>query len=163
MVLVPTFRRRMADPFEALFDVSREMDRVLNAFQAPLPGHETETVWSWPAEVVETSDDIRFTLEAPGFKPENLDITVEDNVLTVSGERKLEREAKEEHGEYRVFERRYGRFERSFVLPRNVKTQDVKADYEHGLLRITLPKTETSKARKIPIGSAREITSESGS
>lgn len=155
--MLPTLRRSR-DPFDTFLDMSREMDRVLSALPSWMTTRDDEAVWSWPAEVVETSEEIRFSLETPGFKPDDLDIRVEDNVLTVSGERKVEKREGEDKGEYRVFERRYGRFERSFMLPRNVKADRVKADYEHGVLNIRLPKTEESKARHIPISTPKQVS-----
>jgi HSP20 family protein len=157
--MVPTLRfRRGLDPaFEALYDMRREFDRLFNGAWSTGSTTDDSMAWSWPAEVVETAEDIRFVLEAPGFDPEALDVTVQNNVLTVKGERNAESAGGK--GEYRVFERRYGRFERSFVLPSNVQADEIHASYENGLLTILLPKKEESKPRRIPIGAAKEVGS----
>lgn len=136
-------------PFDTLYDVRREVDRMLNDFPAASAGRADS--WSMPAEVVETGDEVRLMIEAPGLKPEDIDITLENNVLTVSGEKKMERREGESENDYRLLERRYGRFERSFVLPPTVDTEHVDARYENGILTVQLPKAESSKPRRIQV------------
>jgi HSP20 family protein len=79
------------------------------------------TLWAMPAEVVETDEEIRFDIEAPGFREEDIDITLENNVLTIAGEKKIEQEEGRKDSDYRLFERRYGRFQRSFTVPPTVR------------------------------------------
>ena len=108
---------------------------------------------SW-APVVELSEDknnFLVTAELPGLKKEDIDVTLLDGVLTISGERKQERKVDEEGGIHRS-ERYFGRFERSLTLPSEVTADGVKADYKDGLLTVTLPKTEAAKPKKIGIG-----------
>ena len=80
---------------------------------------------------------------------DNIEITVENNILTIAGERKFEKETKGE--EYHRLERTYGNFSRSFTLPTGVRTEKVEANFEHGVLRLDLPKQEGAKPRKIAI------------
>jgi HSP20 family protein len=158
--MLPSLTRRTQNvsPFDALWDMRREMDRLFNA------STETATqAWVMPAEVVETDNEIRFIVEAAGLRPEDIDVTVENNILTVSGEKKVERDESEK-GEYHLYERRYGRFERSFALPRRVNTEDVNADYDNGVLTVTLKKTEAAKPRRIKVGNgSRQIGKDSAS
>jgi len=158
-----TRRRFQASPFEALWDMRREMDRMFSGLtqdvEVPVSGY-------MPADVLETDEELRFTLDVPGFEPDQLNVTVENNVLTVSGERNWEheegkKEGKKE-GEYHLFERRYGRFERSFALPQRVDADKIRADYQNGVLAIALPKIEQARPRRITVkagNGARKIES----
>ena len=88
-------------------------------------------------------------LEVPGIKQEDLDVRVENQTLTVKGERKFEKNEKEEN--FHRIERRYGSFTRSFTLPQTVDTGAVKANYEHGLLTISLAKKEAAKPKQVKV------------
>ncbi len=88
-------------------------------------------------------------LEVPGVDEKDLDIKVENNVLSVSGERKLEKEEKEEN--FHRVERRYGSFTRSFTLPNTVSTDDIQADYDHGVLKVRLAKRAEAKPKQIKV------------
>ncbi len=159
--MLPILRNRLAGvaPFETLWDMQRDMDRLLDTVWGRTPTEPNP--WAVPADVVETENEIRCMLEVPGLKPEDIDVTVENNVLTVSGEKKFQQAQGEDgKGTYHQ-ERRYGRFDRSFILPRNVDASRVNANYEHGVLTIVLPKTEESKPRRVQIGTgdgAQQIT-----
>lgn len=106
------------------------------------------------ADVVERENEIEVTLELPGVRPEDVDVSLEGNVLTVSGEKKEERTEGDERSTWHLSERRYGRFTRSFVLPRDVEADKIEAHYEHGLLRIRIPKAERARRRRIEIRSS---------
>ena len=108
-----------------------------------------ENRWVPPIDVREREDRLEFTAELPGLKKDDIDITVEDRVLTLSGERKFE--STEEKNGYHRIERSYGRFTRSFTLPHEVDQDNVKATFEDGLLTIEIPKSEEAKPRKIEI------------
>ncbi len=159
--MLPILRNRLAGvaPFETLWDMQREMDRLLDTVWGRTASEPAG--WSVPADVVETENEIRCLLEVPGLKPEDINVTVENNVLTVSGEKKFEAvQGEEARGTYHQ-ERRYGRFDRSFILPRNVDASRVAANYESGVLAIVLPKSEESKPRRVEIRSgsgAQEIS-----
>jgi HSP20 family protein len=94
-------------------------------------------------------------MEIPGMRPEDIEIDLENNVLTVSGEKQEERTEEKEGGTYHLSERRYGRFSRSFVLPRDVESEQIQARTGDGLLRITVPKSERSRRRRIEVRSGQ--------
>jgi HSP20 family protein len=148
--MLPTTRRGRGSAFNALMDMSREMDRLMN----PQWTEGRSARWALPAEVVESDEEIRFDIEAPGMRVEHIDITLENNVLTVSGEKKFEYEEGRKESDYRLFERRYGRFQRSFTLPPTVNGAQCQARYENGVLTVRLPKAEESKPRRIQIESS---------
>jgi HSP20 family protein len=110
-----------------------------------------------PVDIYEDEHSIQLKLEVPGIDEKDLDIKVENNTLTVSGERKLEKEEKEEN--FHRVERRYGSFTRSFTLPNTVSTDDVQADYDNGVLKIKLNKRAEAKPKqiKVNIGTGRQI------
>jgi len=106
-----------------------------------------------PVDVYEDEHQLVLKLEVPGIKQDDLDVRVENQTLTVKGERKFEQNQKEEN--FHRIERRYGTFTRSFTLPQTVDTGSVKANYEHGVLAISLAKKEAAKPKqvKVEIGS----------
>ncbi|CAN5743532.1 Hsp20/alpha crystallin family protein [soil metagenome] len=161
--MLPTFRTR-GSAFDTLIDVSREMDRIMNSVGAGTADRSVS--WGMPAEVVETEDEVRFDIEVPGFRAEDIEITLENNVLTVSGEKKFEQAEGRQESDYRLFERRYGRFQRSFTVPPTVRGDECQARYDNGVLTLRLPKSEDAKPRRIRIdGSspARSIGENRGS
>ncbi|HEY8469622.1 MAG TPA: Hsp20/alpha crystallin family protein [Longimicrobiales bacterium] len=119
--------------------------------------------WVPPVEVEETGEHIRYVLEVPGIRPEDISVTVERNILTVSGEKKEERSA--ENATCHLTERRYGRFTRRFQLPARVDADAVAARHENGLLTITLPKVPAARPRQIRIetGEAPQLAETSDS
>lgn len=102
-------------------------------------------------DVVETENAFVATADLPGLKKEDIEISVEDGVLSISGERKLETETNGEGKSFKRIERAYGRFSRSFTLPQGIDPQKVEATFGEGVLKLTLPKNEIVKARKISI------------
>ena len=100
-------------------------------------------------DIRETEDALVLTVELPGLTREDVQITLENNMLTLAGERNFEKESKGET--FHRIERSYGAFSRAFTLPANVKTDKVEAVFNDGLLQVTLPKVEESKPRKIEI------------
>jgi len=105
--------------------------------------------WAPRVNVEEQEDRFEITADVPGMKKEEIDIEVRDNVLTIKGERKLEKE--EENTNYHVCERSYGTFRRAFTLPENVTADDIEAEYADGILRLTVPKNEPEKPKEIRI------------
>ena len=103
------------------------------------------------ADVLETKDDIQVTLEMPGLRPDEVEVSLEDNVLTVSGEKKEERSRENQEQRWHLTERRYGRFSRSFVLPKEVEQDRIQAIFENGVLNVTIPKSEKVKPRRIDV------------
>jgi HSP20 family protein len=136
--------------------VRSRLDRLFNqmlqdVWGNPLPteGVAAGRTWTPPVNIKETEEALQFTVELPGLTKDNIDITVENNVLTIAGERKFEKETKGE--EYHRLERAYGAFSRSFTLPTGVRTDKVEADFANGVLHLTMPKQEGAKPRKIAI------------
>lgn len=117
------------------------------------PFEEGETFgWTPTVDVEETDEALVLTAEMPGLEAENVEIEVEGNLLTLSGEKTAERESEETDGRnLRVWERRYGSFSRSFTLPNAVEADKIKADFENGVLTIRMPKAAEAKGRRIPV------------
>jgi HSP20 family protein len=129
------------------------MDRVFNEmlrdWGAPVSESVAGRTWAPAVDIKESDEALTLTAELPGFDKNQVEITLENNVLTLAGERKFEQESKGEA--WHRIERSYGSFSRSFTLPATVKTDKVDAKFENGLLAISLPKVEESKPRKIAI------------
>jgi HSP20 family protein len=102
-----------------------------------------------PVDIYEDEHNITVKAELPGVDPKDVDVRVENNTLTIQGERKFEKEEKEEN--FHRIERRYGTFVRSFTLPNTVDTDNVKAEYDNGLLRIQLAKRAEAKPKQIKV------------
>ena len=131
----------MLDPFRGFSDMQSQMNRMFEQMLgnfAPRGGRQLEGVTEWapPIDVTTQNGNIVIRAELPGVKPEDVDITLQDNVLTISGERKAEQE--EERGGYHIRERRYGSFSRSFTLPQGTDESKINARYEHGVLELTV-------------------------
>jgi HSP20 family protein len=105
--------------------------------------------WAPRVNVEELEDRFEITAEVPGMKKEDIDIEIVDDVLTIKGERKLEKE--EEKANYHICERSYGTFQRAFTLPENVTTDNIAAEYADGILRLAVPKAEPEKPKEIRI------------
>ena len=103
------------------------------------------TVWAPAVDVRETNDEIQVTAELPGLAPEDVSVTVENGVLTISGVKKQEVQEGKEESNYYLYERRYGRFERSFSLPRMVNAEQEKERFDNRVLTVALPKAEPAK------------------
>lgn len=105
--------------------------------------------WVPAVDVFEEADSIRITAEVPGVKPEDIEISVEGNLLTIRGTK--EQEAEERTERVHRYERMYGVFERTFTLPASVDPQSIKASYDNGVLTVVLPKSEKAKPRRIEV------------
>jgi HSP20 family protein len=138
------------DPYRELSTFQDRLSRVLgSSFGRTERDDETLAAWVPPVDIAEEKDRILITAELPGFKDNEISITTENGMLTISGERKFE---KEENGKnYHRVERAYGRFARSFSLPNNVDRERIQAKFQNGLLQIDLPKREDAKPRTIRI------------
>jgi len=133
---------RMQDELNRLFD-----DRL--GRRRGGPEEELGVGFLPPVDVYEDNEGLVLTTELAGVDPKDVDVRVEEGVLTVKGERKLERADKKEN--YLRVERSYGTFTRSFTLPSTVDPEKVKAEFKNGLLRIAIPKREESKPRSIKV------------
>jgi HSP20 family protein len=109
-------------------------------------------IWAPPVSVAETADELIFTAELPGLSEDDVSIEIENDVLTISGEKTEERTEGEEERSYHLWERSYGSFRRSFTLPRAVNPGDATAEFENGVLEVRLPKAAEAKGRRIEIG-----------
>src|SRR6185437_5416010 len=138
------------DPFR---EFSTLQERINHLFResAANSGDEALTTSNFapPVDVYEDEHNVTLKIEVPGIDEKDLDIQVENNTLTVHGERKFENEEKEEN--YRRVERQYGSFTRSFTLPNTVNADEVKANYEKGVLKISLPKKPEAKPKQIKV------------
>jgi len=126
------------------------MDRLWDAFadRSRPPGEEA--LERRPAlDVSETANEVIVKAEVPGMEPKDIDISLSDEILTIRGEKKQEREDKEEN--YHLIERSYGRFSRSIQLPRDIQSENIRAVYKNGILKITLPKSQEAKKKEIKI------------
>lgn len=138
------------DPFG---DVSIFRQQVNRMFEHSLARSEREPVqahtWTPTVDIYETEREIVLAVEVPGVKPEEIDIQITGDTLTIRGERKL---AREDNGrQYMRIERSYGPFQRSFTLGVPINQQQVKAAYRDGLLEITLPKAEEVKPKQVKV------------
>jgi HSP20 family protein len=142
---VPTWPR-----FGGLTDLRDEIDRL---FEAPLSDlAQTSRLlsgWTPPLDVYEDKDNIYVKVELPGMKKEDIDLSLHDGSLSISGERQSE--GRYEDAEMYRAERFFGRFQRTVSLPTPVATEKVKAQYKEGILTITLPKTEEAKPKHIDV------------
>ena len=128
-----------------------EMDRVFDDFFGLMPARRegSATMWSPSVDISETADNFVVRAELPGMKKDDIELEVENNVLSIRGERKFE---KTDEGEnYHFMERSYGSFYRSFTLPKNVDSETIGAEYKDGMLIVTIPKKEEVKPKKVEI------------
>ena len=110
------------------------------------------------ADVLETEREILVMMDVPGSTPDEIEIVLENNVLTVNGERRQPTTQENEKAAFHLAERRYGQFSRSFILPRDVDQDAIQASFENGVLTVTVPKSEKARRRRIEIqgGDRRE-------
>jgi HSP20 family protein len=140
------------DPFRDISSLQRAMNRLFEESFEPSSGR-----WRWSterglpilADMVESDGSIVIRADLPGLKPEDVDISVNDSTLTIKGEYKTEEEG--ERGDVHFKERRHGEFRRSITLPTGVDIDATKAEFEDGVLTVTLPKTEETKPKQIEV------------
>jgi HSP20 family protein len=140
---------RRWDPFDELRTMQYEMDRLFDRFLGLEYHGEEPRVWTPSIESFRKDGKLVFRAELPGVDPKDLEVSISDRELIIKGERKHEKDAKEENYVYREIS--YGSFERHYTLPDGVKTDDLKAAFTNGILEITLPAPAIAKARKIDI------------
>ena len=117
--------------------------------------------FSMPLDVSESQDEFIVDAVVPGLKPEDLDITIQDNVLTIRGETRKQQQTGDKPTNFHVMERRYGRFSRSVSLPTSVKSDAVRATLEHGILHLEIPKAEEVKPRRITVNGTHSLENNS--
>ena len=145
--ILPTVARHASNMFAPL---QHQIDRVFDDFTAGLDN--LSRFASPKMDVAETDKEIEMSMELPGMTRSDVKIAVDDGVLTVSGDKKFEKE--DQARSYRVLERSYGAFSRSVQLPRGAKAEDVNAVLAHGVLKITVAKPASAKAKTIEIKQA---------
>jgi len=138
------------DPFKELTTLREEIDRIFDSFFGRVPAvAEREVAWLPALNLEETDDEFIVKVELPGLKKEDVKIHLTDDSLTISGERKME---KEEKGKtYHRVEMAYGRFQRTITFPSEVEPDKARATYKDGILTITVPKSEKAKPKEIEI------------
>jgi HSP20 family protein len=139
--------RRETNPFSLL---QQEIDRLFEGVTRNIPGFATTTMPSM--DISETDKAIEITAELPGLEKKDVELNVADNLLTIRGEKKNERE--EKNKDYHLVERSYGSFSRSVELPSGVKVEDISAEIANGVLKVTVPKPAPKQTKQIEIKSA---------
>jgi HSP20 family protein len=147
------------DPFRDLRTLQEEVNRLFSTNLTQ--GFSGEGIgrgaWNPSVDIYENKDQIVLEAELPGMKREDFELTVENNVITLRGERQFEK--KDDSDNYHRVERSYGSFTRSFTLPQTVSADTATAEYRNGVLRVTLPKREETKARRIQVSGESAGTS----
>jgi len=140
------------DPFRDLRTLQDEVNRLFSSNFSRSFGDEgiARGAWMPGVDIYENKDQIVLEAELPGMNREDFEVTVENNVLTLRGERRFEK--RDETDNYHRVERAYGSFTRSFTLPQTVSSEGATADYKDGVLRVVLQKREEVKARRIEVG-----------
>ncbi|MFZ2052667.1 MAG: Hsp20/alpha crystallin family protein [Candidatus Aminicenantales bacterium] len=140
------------DPFRDLVTLRDRMNRLFEDAVSTARSEEKDMIsssWAPAVDIYEDEKQLVLTAEIPGINEKDVDIKIEDNTLSIYGERKLEKETKEEN--YHRIERAYGSFYRSFTLPNHIDQDKIQAEHENGVLKIILPKRPELQPRKVKI------------
>jgi HSP20 family protein len=151
---MPITRWTYRNPWRELDTLSNRLGQI---FDEGFPTPSTGGTWMPLVNVEETPDELMLTAELPGLTQEDVELELENNILTIRGEKVEERREGEEGKRYHVWERHHGSFQRSFTLPRTVRPDDISAEFENGILRVRMPKAAEAKGRRIAIGSGKEV------
>jgi HSP20 family protein len=147
-------------PFQELSTLQRQMNRLFESLAGRTSGQPfEEEISSWefgpPVDIIEDDQKLTFKVEVPGIEEKDIQVEVENNVLTVRGERRIEKDVKEE--DYRRMERHYGAFTRSFTLPPSVDAEKIDANYSNGVLGIQIPKRAEAKPKLIKVNISKTL------
>ncbi|HKW89364.1 MAG TPA: Hsp20/alpha crystallin family protein [Candidatus Acidoferrales bacterium] len=137
------------EPFRNLTSLQEQVNRLFESSFPSRGSDSTLTAWAAAVDVYETENELVIKADLPDVAEKDLDVRVENSLLTIHGERKFEQNVKEE--DYLRMERSYGSFSRGFSLPNSVDTEAVKAEYKDGVLNIALPKRAESKQKQVKI------------
>ena len=140
------------DPFREMSSLQERMNRLMSDFRTRSPFGEEEMAqgaWIPAVDIYETKESIVLNVELPGVTKEDIALEVKDSTLTIKGEKKLQKNVKEEN--FHRLERSYGSFTRAFTLPSTVQQDKVKAKFRDGILEIMLPKAEEAKPKQIKV------------
>ena len=146
------------DPFREMTNFEDQFNRL---WRGVADGGKRQESWLPAVDVFDTKDAVVLKAELAGMRPDDIQIEVEDNVLTIKGERRFEEKVDEDRY-YRV-ERRFGSFQRSLALPQGVKADDIQASYEDGILEVRVPKAEEEQPRKITVTARQTVEAASTS
>jgi HSP20 family protein len=138
------------DPIRDLTALQGEVNRLFSRVGSADLGDRQ--AWTPSIDVIETDEAVKLKAELAGMDPKDISIEVQDNVLTISGERHFEEEVKED--KYYRIERRYGSFSRSIAMPQAIDEEKIQANYENGVLEVSVPKAEIPRPRKIEVTAA---------
>ena len=150
MTLMST--RRPFENFQSLRRLNSVLDEAFSNWPFQQEGGSITASWYPACDVFEDKDAVKIVAELPGVKPEQVKLSLENNVLTIRGEKTQEAEERSER--VHRYERSYGSFERAFVLPSTVDGDKISAQYENGVLTILVPKAERARPREIPVQTA---------
>jgi HSP20 family protein len=137
------------EPFDEMMSMRESMDRLFEDFFSRRPRQAGPLVWQPAVEISETDTDILVKAELPGIDPKNVEVNVTGDVLTIKGEAKAEQEEKR-RGYYRR-ELRYGAFQRAIALPIEVRGDEAKATFRHGILEVRVPKAERVRPKSVKV------------
>ena len=140
------------DPFKDLLSLQDRMNRLFDeSVRNVKTGDEalSSAIWSPAVDIYETDDEVVVKAELPEVSQKDIDIQIENNTLTLRGERKFNKETKKEN--FHRIERAYGTFSRSFTLPGTINQEKISADYKDGILKISMPKREETKPKQIKV------------
>ncbi|UCD48231.1 MAG: Hsp20/alpha crystallin family protein [Deltaproteobacteria bacterium] len=143
---------RWLDPFRDLSSIQERMNQIFEDALARSRGREEglrSGMWTPAVDIYESNDSVVVKAELPGVEKDQISVEVKDGILSLRGERKFEKEVKEES--YHRIERSYGSFQRSFSLPVSVDQEKVTAQFKNGVLEVTLPKKEQAKPKQIQV------------
>ena len=138
-------------PFQSLRRLGNALDEAFNTwpFAQDDEGGAITSSWYPACDVLEDQDSVKIIVELPGLTPDDVKLSLENNLLSIRGEKKQHAEERTER--VHRYERSYGAFERSFALPTTVDSDKVSASFENGILTVTLPKAERARPREIPV------------
>ena len=142
-----TTTRRPFDGFQTLRRLNSALDEAFGSEDGSIT-----SAWHPAVDVFESKDSVKIVAELPGVKSEDVKLSLENNLLTIRGEKK--QEAEERNERVHRYERSYGSFERAFMLPSTVDGDKITADYRNGVLTVSVPKAERARPREIPVRAA---------
>ena len=150
--MLVTTNRRAVEPAQDLFSGLSRLNRIMDEALGSWNGGSVASAWLPACDVIEDKDHLKIALELPGVRSEDVKVSVENNVLTIRGEKRQESEDRGQR--WHRYERSYGAFERTFTLPSTVDAHHVQATASDGVLTLVLPKSERAKPREIPVKTA---------
>jgi HSP20 family protein len=145
---------RLELPFRGVTTMQDQVNRVIGDLVGRTGEESNLTPWAPAVDIYETEHELVVKADLPDVNPQDLDIHVENNILTIRGERKFENKVKEEN--YLRMERSYGSFSRTFSLANSVNSEAIKADYQNGVLTLSIPKREEAKPKQIKVNVATQ-------